>query len=70
MRPIISLFTPALGLRILIAAAPAALGLLLLPLGLWRASRRFPEQAAIANWSVMAAGFTFMRHQLASYRLA
>ena len=48
----------------------AALGLLLGLLGLWRASERFQAQAAIANWAIMAAGFTFMLHQLASYWLA
>ena len=48
----------------------AALGLLLGLLSLWRASERFPEQATTANWGIMAAGFTFMLHQLAGYGLA
>ena len=48
----------------------AALGLLLGLLSLWRASERFRAQAAIANWGIMAAGFTFMLYQLASYWLA
>ena len=47
-----------------------ALGLLLGLLSLWRTSGRFGEQAATANWSIMAAGFSFMLYQLASYRLA
>ena len=48
----------------------AALGLLLGLLSLWRTNARFPEHAATANWGIMAAGFTFMLYQLASYRLA
>ena len=48
----------------------AALGLLLGLLSLWRASERFQDQAATANWGIMAAGFAFMLHQLAGYRLA
>ena len=48
----------------------AALGLLLGLLSLWRASERFRAQATIANWGIMAAGFTFMLYQLASYWLA
>lgn len=47
-----------------------ALGLLLGLLSLWRTGARFHEQAATANWGIMAAGFTFMLYQLASYRLA
>lgn len=48
----------------------AALGLLLGLLSLWRTIARFPAQAAATNWGIMTAGFTFMLHQLASYRLA
>ena len=48
----------------------AALALLLGLLSRWRTSAGFPGQAATANWGIMAAGFTLMLHQLASYGLA
>ncbi len=47
-----------------------ALGLLLTLLSLWRTSAGFTQQAALANWAILVAGFTFMLHQLASYWLA
>ncbi|MDP6374561.1 MAG: HupE/UreJ family protein [Pseudomonadales bacterium] len=46
-----------------------ALALILITFNLWRATGRFLQHAAVANWMLMLSGFTLIGYQMSGYWL-